>query len=127
MIRNAIRRVAVPTLLAAGMVAGLAGTAQAGTGSPVVAKPNAVAGATTQLNPGEQQLYSTWFWGATRLCATNYDGRTGTLTVQSTSPAAGPEYLSVPSGSTACIDRWWWGVPVWAINSGVTDLYVSTS
>jgi hypothetical protein len=82
--------------------------------------------AMTILTPGGQQLYSTWFWGATRLCATSAGGP-GTLTVQSTSPAAaGPEDLYIGSGSTQCIDRWWFGVPVWAINSGNVTLAVST-
>lgn len=33
----------------------------------------------------------------------------------------------MPAGSTSCIARWWWGVPVWAVNEGVTDLYVTAS
>ena len=81
--------------------------------------------ATTVLPPAEQQLFSTWFWGSTRLCATSLGGP-GRLTVQSTSPYAGPEYLDIASG-TQCIVRWWWGVPVWAINSGNVTLAVSTS
>jgi hypothetical protein len=123
MTKNIARRTATITALAAGMVTALAGTAHAGSDA---ARAAALSG-TTILAPGQQQLHSTWFWGTTRLCATNLGGSPGRVTVQSTSPAAGPEYLYPQAGGTVCIDRWWWGVPVWAINSGFTTLAVSTS
>ena len=122
-----VRRAAATTALAAGLLAGLAGPAHADTASAAAVKPATMLSGTTTLAPGQQQLYSTWFWGSTQLCATNHGAFTGVLKVQSTSPAAGPEYLYISNGSTQCISRWWWGVPVWAINSGSTTLEVSSS
>ena len=123
MTKNIARRAAVTTLLAAGIVAGFGGAAQAAPDAASTAELRA----TTVLPPGDQQLYSTWFWGSTRLCVTNLGTSPGELTVQSTSPAAGPEILPLGGRASQCIDRWWWGVPVWAINSGSTTLTVSTS
>lgn len=110
---NARERMTDPALPGAALGAPAAGSAAQGI-------------ATTILDPGAQQLYSTWFFGATRLCATSLGGP-GRLTVQSTSPAAGQENLDIDNGITRCIYRWWWGVPVWAINSGNTTLTVATA
>ncbi|GLH95601.1 hypothetical protein [Phytohabitans aurantiacus] len=123
MTKNIVLRAAATTALAAGFVAALAGTAHASPDSSTTANLSG----TTVLAPGGQQLHSTWFWGSTQLCATNLGNGSGELTVQSSSPAAGPEYLYIGGGSTLCIYRWWWGVPVWTINGGYTTLAVSTS
>ena len=73
---------------------------------------------------GSQALMPTWFFGATHLCAFNFGSNQGRLKIQSTTGAA-PEYLSVAPFQQSCIDRWWWGVPVWTTNQSSTPLYVS--
>ena len=113
-------------LAALTLVAGGAQAAQASSGGKAPAK--AAASPTAYVLPtyGSRAIMPTWFFGATHLCAFNYGSSTGRLKVQSTNGAA-PEYFNVAPFQQNCIDRWWWGVPVWTTNQSYTPLYVSGS
>src|SRR4051812_14274511 len=98
---NIVRRAAVTTTLAAGMLAVLAGTAHASTDPTAVTKPAAnsavkFSAPETTLHHGQSQMYSTWFWGSTHLCGRS-DGGTGLLRVQSAN-GADPDYMYIRNG-----------------------------
>lgn len=118
---------AVGGLAALTLAAGGAQAAQASTPSTVTAT-SATSSTTSYYLPGygSTALMPTWIVGATHLCAFNGGSNWGLLKVKSTS-GANAEYISVPPYSQRCIDRWWFGVPVWVTNQSYTPLFASGS
>lgn len=96
--------------------------------APTTASAAASSSPTAYVLPsyGSRAIMPTWFFGGTRLCAFNYGTSWGQLKVQSVNGAA-PEYINVAPFQQNCINRWWWGVPVWTTNQSFSPLYVSGS
>jgi hypothetical protein len=102
---------AIMTAAAVALVATIA-LAFGGAATADAAGPNA-------LFPGQSINYPTWGWGSTKFCAENHSYRPGMVDVRphwSTPPGQHDE-LYVPAYGRKCIDRWWFGVPIEAINN----------
>ncbi|MDQ0840401.1 hypothetical protein [Streptomyces sp. V1I6] len=136
MTRASLRRLAV-ALSAISVVSGLslgpAGLAQASPQSATAAATQhvlsaLVRAAATQSPPlyyHDAYNFPTWVFGRTRLCVTADYSAPGTARVQSSAPLAAPEYVSVAAGQTRCIERWWGGFPVNAMNITYSRLTVT--
>jgi hypothetical protein len=118
-------------LASTSVLAGIAllgtGTAQAADSTKPATKTASVsaAGTTTTLwSYGSNALIPTWFWGGTTLCARNIGSSYGAVRVQSATGAP-PEYISsLAPYQEKCINRWWWGVPVYVTNVSSTPVQV---
>lgn len=102
--------------------------AEASTTAKAPTTASASSSSTSYVLPsyGSRALMPTWGFGNTHLCAFNYGTSWGQLKVQSVTGAA-PEYINVAPFQQNCINRWWWGVPVWTTNQSFSPLYVSGS
>ena len=138
MTRASLRRLAV-ALSAISVVSvlslGPAGPAQASP-RPVTAAatqhvlPALVRPAATQSPPlyyHDAYTFPTWVFRKTRLCVTADHSAPGTARVQSSAPLAAAERVSVAAGRTRCIERWWGGFPVNAMNITYSRLIVTAS
>ncbi|NUK24389.1 hypothetical protein [Streptomyces lunaelactis] len=138
MTRASLRRLAV-TLSAISVVSGLglgpAGLAQASPRPTTVAPAQHVLSAPVRaaatrspaLYYHDDYNFPTWVFGKTRLCVTAGYSAPGTARVQSRAPLAAPEYVSVGAGQTRCVERWWGGFPVNAMNITYSRLTVTAS
>jgi hypothetical protein len=86
------------------------------------AVPASAAGPSHLPYQGSAADFPTWIWSPTTLCVTNHGWNPGRAKVQSRSPFARPEYLTIRPSSMSCITRSWWGVPVTVTNVGSTPL-----
>lgn len=83
---------------------------------------------TSTLNPHQDQLYSTRFFGDTTFCAKNTSSTTaGKMYVASWGGAGGGPTVGIPVGRTECHHGWYWGIPAKVINTGATALEITVT
>jgi hypothetical protein len=127
--RPIVRRSLAGTAGAAAAILLMSGGAEAAQAPRSAQAVSASASSTSYALPGygSAAIMPTWPWGGTQLCAFNYGSTTGMLKVQSVTGAP-PEYISgIAPFTQKCINRWWFGVPVWTTNVSSTPLYVTGS
>jgi hypothetical protein len=109
------RRLAGATLVGAFCIT--LALAVGGTASASAAGPDALA-------PGQSVWYPTWFFGSTRVCATNDEVQPGMADVRPAASLPGGQHdeIYVPPYSERCIDRWWWANPIEVSNLSNTTL-----
>ena len=66
-------------------------------------------------------------WIQTTLCVANVGGQYGLLRMQPIRPSATPEFVEVQPGTTVCVERWWSGVQINAMNVSPSPLRVTTA
>ncbi|GGQ73501.1 hypothetical protein [Couchioplanes azureus] len=71
-------------------------------------------------------VLSTWPWTTTTLCGTNVGDGYGLLRVQQLRPAGSIEFMEIRPGTTTCIERWWSGLDINAMNVSSSPLTVRT-
>ena len=124
MTTSAIRRIGLTMALAATVLAQLAGTALADTTTVTV---NHVASGPVRLPDfGDNVTMSTWTWTTTTLCGTNVGDNYGLLRLQPLQPGASAEFIEIRPGVTSCVERWWSGADVNAMNVSSSALTVAT-
>lgn len=91
------------------------------------AAPAAASQPTATLQPGQDQLYSTAFWGETSFCARNDARSAGQMHVVNRFGTGDGPFVDVPARSTQCFSGWYVGVPAKVVNTGRTALAVTVT
>jgi len=91
------------------------------------AAPAAASQPTATLQPGQDQLYSTAFWGETSFCARNDARSAGQMHVVNRFGTGEGPYVDVQARSNQCTSGWYWGVPARVVNTGKTALTVTVT
>ncbi|GAB1646453.1 hypothetical protein KRMM14A1259_68760 [Krasilnikovia sp. MM14-A1259] len=116
--------------LSTAILIGLAGTAHAEAAMPADRSTTSTAagsGPVVLANFDDNVNLSTQAWAPTTLCVSNLGRQYGLLRLQQLRPGGTAEFIEVQATTTTCIERWWSGVDVNAMNVSSSPLSVATS